>query len=67
MRTSECTFCVSYYYDYPGEYYIFCHARRSDYFETVGAFKTQAAAEAVLRDMEKNGGMISDYRRIYGG
>ena len=69
MPVFDCTFCIDTFCDYPGEYYIFCRARsaRSDYFETVGPFCSVSAAQSVLREMTENGGMISDYRRIYGG
>lgn len=67
MRISECSFCVSCFCDSPQDWYIFCFAGRSDYFETVGAFKTKAEAETVLQSMQNSGGLVSDYRRIYGG
>lgn len=69
MRVSDCSFCVSFFCDFPNEFYIFCRSRsaRSDYFETVGPFCSESAADAVLREMTDHGGLIADYRRIYGG
>lgn len=69
MWVSDCVLRVDTFCDYPQEWYIFCRSRssRSDYFETVGGFDTPEKAEAVLREMTENGGMVYEYRKKYGG
>ena len=69
MWVSDCVLRVDTFCDYPNEFYIFCRSRssRSDYFETVGGFDAPEKAEAVLREMTENGGMVYEYRKKYGG